>query len=223
MERYESLAIFEKASGTLDERLASALAKLALAARHQLRQQAYRKGLSAVQAQVLSVLAREGPLEMSTLASRLGLTPATLSDSVAALEQRRLVRRRRVASDRRRLRAEATAIGKDMGSALCVWPELFQAGLGQLSRQEKEIFFRVLVRLILSLLEKGIVQQARMCVTCAYFRPGVHPDATRPHHCALADVPLSPATLRLDCLEHEPGPDPSAAMDKISVWMATPL
>lgn len=212
---------FEETSGTLDERLMAALSKIALAARHALRQRAARHRLSALQAQALSLLAREDSIEMGQLASRLALTPATVSDSVAALERHRLAHRRPVAEDHRRIRVTATAKGRRLGRSLALWTELFYRGIALLSSEEKQVVFRVLIRMILSLLENGVIQEARMCVTCAYFRPGVHEDPARPHHCALANVPLGPSTLRIDCFDHKRGIAPETAMDQVALWLGS--
>jgi DNA-binding MarR family transcriptional regulator len=197
-------ADFEGASGSLDERVAAALAKVSLAARHELRRAAAREGLSAVQAQVLAALVRERDSEMGTLAARLGLTAPTVTDAVAALERRGLVRRREDPEDRRRVLVRATARGRRLGVEMSLWPDLFRESIGALAPGEKEVLFRFLVRLIVSLLRKGVIQDARMCATCAYFRPDVRADRRYPHYCALADVPLGPATLRVDCPEHRP-------------------
>jgi DNA-binding MarR family transcriptional regulator len=214
-------SVFEKTSGTLDERIAAALAKLALAARHELRQRAADEGLSAVQAQVLTLLTREGSLEIGSLAVRLSLTPATVSDSVAALERHSLVQRHPVLKDRRCVRVVATPRGRGLGSSLALWPELFGQGIAQLSEAEKQIFYRVLNRMVLSLLERGVIQEARMCMTCVHFRPNVHEDPRRPHHCALVDVPLGLSTLRIDCPDHQGGRDPETAMEKLGFWLGT--
>lgn len=210
---------FEKTTGTLEERLQGALAKLALAARHDYRKKASGAELSAVQAQILSLLSRDGAMEIGDLAKQLALTPATVSDSVAALERRRLVRREPSPEDRRQVRVIPAPAGKRLGRSLASWPEIFQQGLSGLSRSEKEVFFRVLVRMILSLLAEGTIQQAKMCVTCAYFRPDVHKSAEKPHHCALVNVPLGPVALRLDCPDHEEGRTASEALARLDRWI----
>ncbi len=219
MNRSRSLKDFERAGGTLDERLQGALARIALAARHDFRRQAAAEGLSAVQGQALELLAREGPMEMGAVASSLALTSATVSDSIAALERRGLVTRQPVARDRRRVRVRATAAGRRLGRTLSTWPDLFRESLAGLSEPEKRVLLRTLVRIILSLLERGVIQRARMCVTCAFFRPRVHPRTRRPHHCALADVPLGPASVRLDCPDHQPGPPASEALARLDHWL----
>ncbi len=219
MSHTEAVRDFEKASGSLEDRICGALAKLALAARHDYRRRASAEGLSAVQAQTLSLLAREGPMEMGRLASLLALTPATVSDSVAALEGRGLVRRKRASGDRRRVCVQATARGKRLGASMMLWPELFQSAVGGLAGAEKAVLFRVLAKMILTLLERGTIQQARICFTCAYFRPNVHESAIRPHHCALVDVPLGFASLRLDCPDHEAGLSAAEALEQLDGWL----
>lgn len=219
MKRFGFAKAFEKTTGTLDERLRGALAKVSLAARHEYRRQAAAEGLSAVQAQVLGLLAYEGSMEIGALAARLALTPATVSDSVAALEHRNLVRRKPLPSDRRRVGVEATVRGERIGRTVASWAELFQDGIADLSPAEKKVLFRVMIRIILSLLEKGTIQQARMCVTCAYFRPHAHRDAARPHHCALVGIPLGPTSLRIECPDHEQGISPSEARVHLGRWL----
>ncbi len=214
-----ALRSFEEASGSLEERICAALAKLALAARHDYRRRASAEGLSVIQAQALSLLAREGPVEIGRLASRLALTPATVSDSVAALERRGLVGRKPGAGDRRRVRVEATARGKRLGASMMLWPEIFQGAVGGLDEAEKAVLFRVLAKMILTLLERGTIQQARICFTCAYFRPNVHENADRPHHCALVDVPLGFASFRLDCPDHEAGLSAAGALAELDGWL----
>lgn len=198
---------FEEAAGTLDERLASDLARIALAARHELFRAAAPHGLSPVQAQVLVALSEGVALRVGELSSRLGLTPATLSDSVAALERRRLVTRRRDAADGRGVLVRATRRGAEIGRSLALWPEFLANALALLPVEEKEVLLRAVVRLVRDLIERGVVQEARMCVMCRHFRPRVHDDPERPHHCALADVPFGDRGLRLDCPGHRRADD----------------
>lgn len=209
---------FERESGTLEERLSAALAKVALASRHALVRRAAQDGLSAVQAQVLSVLVREGSIEAGPLAARLGLTGPTVSDAVAALERKGYVRREQVAGDRRRVRVCATPFGAAIGTRLALWPEILLHGLEPLSEPEKAVLFSALSKVILSLLDEGVIQEARMCATCSHFRPLVHPGSPEPHHCALVDVPLGPSALRIDCPDHDQGRTPSEALAIVGAW-----
>jgi DNA-binding MarR family transcriptional regulator len=193
---------FDEGTGPLDGRLASGLAKIALAVRHELFRAAAPHGLSPVQAQVLVALSEGTALRVGELAARLGLTPATLSDSVAALERRRLVTRRRDAADGRGVLVRATRRGAEIGRSLALWPEFLVQALAGLPGEEKGVLLRAVVRLVRALIDRGVVQEARMCVLCRHFRPRVHDDPERPHHCALADVPFGDRGLRLDCPDH---------------------
>lgn len=45
------------------------------------------------------------------------------------------------------------------------------------------------------------VSVARICTTCRFF--GAESDTDAPYWCNLLEAPLLPATLRLDCPEHQ--------------------
>jgi len=212
-------AQFDRLSGTLDERLQAALAKVALAARHELRLHAGSSRLSAIQAQILSTLLACESLAVTELARRLGLRPSTVSESLAALQRRGLVRRTRASDDQRKLLVRLTPRGRRLARSTALWPELFADAIETLTRSEKTVLFRVLVRMILSFLKQGTIQEARMCLTCTYFEPNVHKDPHRPHHCRLADVPLGLENLRLECPDHDQGRSADSAIERLSHWL----
>jgi len=58
--------------------------------------------------------------------------------------------------------------------------------------------------MIAALQEQGRIPVARMCPTCRFFRPNVHDDPERPHHCAFVDAPFGDRSVRIDCPDHEP-------------------
>jgi DNA-binding MarR family transcriptional regulator len=193
---------FHEAAGEIDARIATALAKLALAGRHALGRRAAASSLSAIQSLVLERLARVGPTQVGELASQLAVTPPTVSDSVAALERKGLVTRRAMAEDARRVEVGLTPRGRKLASMQAEWPEVFAAAVAELRPEEKQVALRLLLRVIARLVEEGVVRDARMCVTCEHFRPHAHPGGAQPHHCALVDLPLSDEHLRVDCPDH---------------------
>lgn len=71
-----------------------------------------REGLTLTQLGVLEVLLHKGPLGHRDIGRKLLTSPANLSDVIGKLETRGLVRRERVAGDRRRLLVELTAPGR---------------------------------------------------------------------------------------------------------------
>lgn len=193
---------FEQASGTIETRIGHALARLALAGRHLLGRTAGRAALSPIQALILEELSHQGPAAMSALAHRLGVTAPTVSDSVGALERRGLVVRRAVPEDARRVAVHLTARGSRVARRQSAWRARLADLVASLSDEDKATFFDVLLRILAALVLRGIVREARMCPTCVHFRPHAHPDAARPHHCALVDLPLSAAHLRVECPDH---------------------
>lgn len=50
--------------------------------------------------------------------------------------------------------------------------------------------------------DEGRIPVARLCVTCAFFRPHVHADRERPHHSADVDAPFGDRQLRVNSPDH---------------------
>lgn len=207
---------FYHASGDLEGRIAVALAKLALVGRRALDRQAAGGSISAIQSLVLERLARLGPAQVGRLAAQLAVTAPTISDSVAALERKGLVRRVAVAGDARGVEVRLTQKGRRVAATQGDWPEVFESAVAELMPQEKAVLLSLLSRIITELVEEGVVREARICTTCEYFRPYVHDDAGRPHHCGLVDLPLADEHLRVDCPDHSPTP-PEALRTRLRV------
>lgn len=83
-------------------------------------------------------------------------------------------------------------------------PSHIAAALADLSEAEQTNLLNTLIKLIRSLQLRKAIPPQRLCVTCKYFRPHVHPRPEAPHHCAFVDAPFGDRGLRLDCTEHEP-------------------
>lgn len=188
------------------EQLAAGLAKIGLVIRHQAWKSGTDTGLSPTQSQVLALLharASGGGLMVSAIAAELALTPATVSDSVSALERKGLVSRVRDAHDRRAVRVSLTPEGVSHVRGAALWPDTLLSAIDTLGPDEQAAFVRGLVKMIYSLQQSGLVPVARMCPTCTYFRPHAHANSAAPHHCAYVDAPLAQADLRVDCADHD--------------------
>ena len=194
------------------ERIAAALAKLALALRHQQVQGAGERGLSPTQGQIVATLA-DGALRPSALAERLALSAATVSESVGALVSKGLVRRHADPDDARATRLDLTASGRTAVMVVATWPDFLARAVDTLAPGEQEVFLLGVIKMIATLEQRGQIPLSRMCVTCTHFQPGIHAGA-RPHHCGLLDAPLGARELRVDCAEHEPAEAEAAA----AVW-----
>jgi DNA-binding MarR family transcriptional regulator len=191
---------------SLPERIATGLHKIGLAMKQQSWQQASEEGLSATQGQIMAILVAEGPLTASALSARLGVTLPTISDSVKALVEKKLVVK---SPDPRHPRASLltpTRKGESVGTRARSWPEFMADAVAELSADEQRAFYGGVVKMIRSMQEQGLVPLSGMCVSCTHFRPNVRSGAM-PHHCALVDAPLAAEQLRLDCVDHAPAAD----------------
>lgn len=188
--------------GPLSERLATGMAKLGLALKHELRAQAGSRGLSPTQAQLVVALSSR-PRRVGELAAELGVGVATVSEALSAIESKGLVERRPDPSDRRAYEIRLTAAGSEAAAELAGWPDFLAAAIETLDPSRQEALLAVTIELIRRLQDEGRIPLARMCVTCAYFRPDAHPDdPARPHHCAFVDAPFGPVELRVDCADY---------------------
>jgi DNA-binding MarR family transcriptional regulator len=187
----------------LDKRVTIGLTKIGMALKQQAWAEAGGRGLTPTQGQVLALL-RANPrgLRLGALAEQLGVTAATTSDSVTALHRKGLVTKEPTAGDGRGIVVLLTPTGSREAAAAAAWPDFLLEAVGELSSAEQSTFLRALVAMIRTLQEKRRIPVARMCVSCRFFRPLVHSDPVRPHHCAFVDAPFGDGELRLDCPDH---------------------
>lgn len=160
-------------------------------------------GLTPTQGACLQLLTRRGPNRVTVLAKLLGVTQATASDVVAALERKGLVARQPDPDDRRASHLHATAQGAAIAWQLVKPPAELAAATAGLTAEENAGLRRGLAKIILGLQKAGAIEPQRLCVTCAFFRPYAHSDAAQPHHCAFVDAPFGDADLRFDCRDHD--------------------
>jgi DNA-binding MarR family transcriptional regulator len=193
------------------EQIAFALGRLAVLKRAGLWQAAAAEGLNPTQAEILSHLIRRGPVRQVDLAAALGVSAASLSDSVASLVGKGLVERMPDPGDRRARQVSLSPSGQGTAARLDASTDALHDALTDLPAAEAAVLLRSLTRLIRSLQEARAIPVQRMCATCAHFRPNSHDDAARPHHCAFVDAAFGDAHLRIDCDEHEASPAEEAA------------
>lgn len=191
--------------GGVGPRTLVALSKLGLALREQSWRDAGPRGLNPTQTQSLMTLARVGTegARLSTVAEHLGVSAPTASDSLAALAKKGLVRKTRDPADRRARVLTLTEEGRRVAGELAEWPDLLLESVDVLSAEEEGILLRSLLKMIRELQVRGRIAPSRMCVTCRYFRPGVHDNPEAPHHCEFVDLPFGDRELRVDCTDHD--------------------
>jgi DNA-binding MarR family transcriptional regulator len=162
-------------------------------------------GLNPAQAEMLARIVQR-PQRAADLAAHLGVSPASASDTVAALVAKGLAERAADPDDRRARLLCATPRGREVAAGIPAAPPALTDAIAALSAADRAQMLASLQRLIRSLQEAGAIPVQRMCATCRFFRPHVHGDAARPHHCDFVNAAFGPAELRLDCGEHELAP-----------------
>lgn len=191
-----------------DAKIVAALERIGHAMRLLLWDAVKGRNLTPVQAQILLYLQGHGENvgRVSHIAREFGLTPATVSDSVSALETKGLLQREAWEGDARVATLKLTGAGAAMARELKDWTKHLRESVADFPPSDQDETLLFLMGLIERLQQRGVITVARMCVTCRFFRRNAHPAAPAPYHCALLDKPLAIATLRVDCPEHEPIP-----------------
>lgn len=184
-------------------RVAEGLARISLALRNRAWSSASRAKLTPTQGQVLAMLnAPRGGLRLGALAKRLGISAPTASDAVSTLVAKGYVRKDG-GEDRRAVSISLTDAGKQTAAEVGGWPSFLTDALRTLDPADQAAYLKLTIKLIRALQVGGHIDPPTMCVTCSFFRPWLHRDTNRPHHCALVDAPLADCDLRVECNEHE--------------------
>jgi DNA-binding MarR family transcriptional regulator len=187
----------------VDVKIAAALERIAQALRVALWEEGKQAGLSPIQVQMLVFLAsRPAGVRAGDLAREFHLTPATVSETLDALERKKLLCREDDPFDRRAVMVKATRAGRHAGNTSRDWNRVIREAVASV-RGDKVAHMRFLMRLIAELQKAGLVTVARMCSSCRYF------DRRRPRpgtvgYCRLLEQPLRERDLRVDCPEHQP-------------------
>ena len=200
--------LLEKTTDPLPHRLASALSKVSVSLKRRLWRDAVSRKISPLQAQILAFL-RQRPAHSATvtdITKMLGVTMPTASDVIAVLTRRGLLRKFRTEEDGRVFTVMLTAKGRRRAEQVMGWPDFLLWAAELLPPEEQESLLRTLVKLIKSIQDRGEIPVARMCVTCAHFRPYVNQDSERPYHCELVNADFGDRLIRVDCNEHELAP-----------------
>jgi DNA-binding MarR family transcriptional regulator len=180
------------------------LSKISLGMKSQAWSRAPAEGVTPTQAQILVLLqGRAEGARLSTIAETLGITAPTASDAVASLVAKKLVVRGRDKDDARAARFRLSRSGQGVAARAGAWPDFLQKAVGTLDAAEQTAFLRTLTKMIRALQDAGDIPVQRMCVDCRFFRPHVHPDPQRPHHCAFVDAPFGEHHIRIDCADQD--------------------
>lgn len=193
------------AAGGVAGKIVAALDRIARGVGAHRRAVAAAAGLTPLQLDLLRTIADAPPPRPGAgeLASELGVSQPTVTDSVIALERKGHVQRRQDPDDRRRAEIALTPSGRGLVHQANGADQVLRAMVAELTPAERDQFLGLLLGSITSLLDADIIQVARTCPTCRYFETeGTGPVSTA--RCALLEVTLAPADLRVNCPDHRP-------------------
>lgn len=195
-------------SGDITEKVVAALDRLTRTARAHRQAMATQAGLTQLQAELVRVLADGVPPEPLTglVAAEVGVSQPTVSDSLQALERKGLVERIEAFNNRHSKMATLTAAGAELASQLRLSDDVLRASVGRLPDGDQNEALRRHVELIAALFDTGVIQVARVCLTCRFYDS--HHQAP---YCTLLQTTLDPPDLQVNCPEHQNRSDDSHA------------
>jgi DNA-binding MarR family transcriptional regulator len=173
-------------------------------------------GLNPTQTHVLTFIAGRGEkgVRVGTIATQLGVTQPTATDSIASLVRKGFLTKAADPEDTRAVIVRVTRVGRDIVRGIGLAITATERALETLSIREQTELLRLVIKTIRALQVAGAIAPQRMCVSCRYFRPNAHEDQRAPHHCAYVDAAFGAEGLRIDCDEHEALPE----ADREAVW-----
>lgn len=160
--------------------------------------------LPPTQAAILRLLEGGADGQAKQLAARLGVSRASLSDSLKALESKGWIERRVNPDDKRASILRLTRTGRGLAQKLLSPLHGIGALVEHLGENDLGALLRVTQLLVREAQHQGLATGPRTCLSCRYFRPYATGDAHQPHFCAFVEKPFGDHELRVDCAEQAP-------------------
>jgi DNA-binding MarR family transcriptional regulator len=154
-------------------------------------------------------------LRAGEVAVRLGVSAASISDTIRAAESKGWVQRTPDPDDARAWRLSLTRAGKTLVKDLQSPDRGLAAMIDALPEHDAAALLRILQLLIHEGQAQGLISGMRTCLGCEYFKPYASADADRPHICAFVGAPFGDAELRTDCAEQQTQEDPAALAENL--------
>lgn len=185
------------------QQAASGLEQLAALARTQSWRRDATPSLPPTQGAVLRMLAGlDLGLRARQIAERLGISAASLSDSLKAMTAKQWVARVDDPLDKRAALVRLTDTGEALAAQLHDPSHGMHALLQGLGEDDIGALLRVTQLLVREAQQQGLATGQRTCLGCRFFHPHASGSAERPHFCAFVGQPFGDPELRVDCAEH---------------------
>jgi len=183
----------------LDLKFIAAVERLGRALRVARQQIATTHKISLLQLQLVESLAGHGGRRVGELADELDVTQPTVSDALAVLEDKGVVRRERDVTDGRATVVALTKSGVALAKRVAGELDPLLDATRVTDDHDQAAALKVLLEEIQRLQNDGVITVNRSCLSCRHFRP---PDGSQVGHCRFLDEQLTDRDLRVDCSDH---------------------
>lgn len=182
----------------IESKIVVALERIAEVFRFLLWEKAKTLSLSPIQIQILIFLRHhsEEKSKVSYLSKEFNLTKPTISDSILALEKKKLIYREPDKSDSRSFTFKLTPQGKETVSLTEDFANPLKKIVSEISDNEKALIWKILSESIFKLNRTGVISVQRMCFNCKFYQ-----ENQGQSHCLLLNQTLETKDLRIDCPE----------------------
>jgi DNA-binding MarR family transcriptional regulator len=168
---------------------------------------AFKYSLTPLQFQILFFLRerRGSRVMVSEVAKELGITTATVSDSLRVLRDKGYITKKNLKKDKRFKVLSLTNTGIEIAEkGYKEWEREILGGLDKFKKNDKERLFRFLLSIIMNYQKKGIISTARICLNCENFIENAYPYTSKPHYCKFTDRRFSDSGIKVYCEENIP-------------------
>ena len=183
----------------IDSKIVVSLERISEAFRVLLWDESKKNSLSPIQVQILIFIlfhSRE-QCKVSYLAKEFNMTKATISDSIKALQRKKLIVKENDPNDTRSYIISLSDRGMVIARQSSVFAKPFEKTLEAMDTIKKEVILDGLLNLIACLNKKEVITIQRMCTTCRNYLSG-----SNSHYCRLLELELKTNELRIDCHDH---------------------
>jgi DNA-binding MarR family transcriptional regulator len=198
--------LFDSSIDDLAQRIATGLSKISQAMKAKAWQEGFSEGITPTQGQILTFLRqrkKSNPTSLTDIAGHMAVSSATVSEALRVLEEKKFVVKESSFEDRRFLTVRLTDSGRQLADKVFSWPDFLSSSVEDLTSHEQEVFLKVLIKMIKGIQDREEIPLVGMCVTCRFFRPYVHKDKNKPHHCEYVNGAFGARHFRVECPDHE--------------------
>lgn len=161
-------------------------------------------GVTPVQMRCLIYLshARSGARTVTYLTRELGVTQATISDAVAALDNKGLLYKFSLPQNKRFVCLGLTQEGEELCEKLEDWTQVIETILEGIGAEGQSALNRWLSKVVRQLQQEGWASVSELCNTCGFFRENQGVSPHEDHWCSLLKIGISQEDSIKQCAEH---------------------